>query len=90
MDEAKVEVNSLQLAISKTLWTLFFDGSANEKGCGVRLLLISPCGEQFEHAYFRDSNNEVEYEALLIRLGVAKEIGVSNILILSDSQLIVK
>ena len=34
-------------------------------------------------------NNEVEYEALIARLGLAKEMRIKQIKILSDSQLVV-
>ena len=38
---------------------------------------------------FKASNNEVEYEALIVRLKLAKEIKVESLEIFSDSQLIV-
>lgn len=38
---------------------------------------------------FCTSNNEVEYEALLVGLRMAKGLGATNILIYNDSQLIV-
>lgn len=74
-------------------WTLSVDGSSNMKGCGIRILLVSPDGERYEFALrfnFWASNNEAEYEALIIGLKVPREIGISNILILSDLQLVVK
>ncbi|XP_022155870.1 uncharacterized protein LOC111022883 [Momordica charantia] len=49
-------------------WTIYVDGSSNERGCGAGILLLAPGGERFEYALrfnFRTSNNEAEYEALL-------------------------
>ena len=39
--------------------------------------------------YFKAPNNQAEYEALLTSLGLAKEVSTQNLLIFSDSQLIV-
>lgn len=66
------ELTPNQLATnSKQQWTLYVDGSSNEKGCGARILLQSPEGTRFEYVLqfnFRASNNEAEYEALLAGL----------------------
>ncbi|XP_022156792.1 uncharacterized protein LOC111023626 [Momordica charantia] len=73
-------------------WTLYVDGSSNEKGCGAGMLLLGPDGLRFGYALrfgFRASNNEAEYEALINGLKVARGMGVRRLLILSDSQLIV-
>ncbi|XP_022159204.1 uncharacterized protein LOC111025623 [Momordica charantia] len=91
---AKPQVCSIdpQLVKEEQPWTLYVDGSSNFRGCETGLLLISPDKERFEYALrfnFHASSNKAEYEALLARLKVARYIGVKNILILSDSQLIV-
>lgn len=67
------------------------DGSSNEKGCGTGILLQSPEGTHFEYALrfnFRTSNNEVEYDALLVGLRMAQSLWAAYFLILSNSQLI--
>ncbi|XP_022154603.1 uncharacterized protein LOC111021825 [Momordica charantia] len=69
-------------------WTLYVDGSSNEKDCGAGMLLLGRCGLRFEYALrfdFRASNNE----ALINGLKVARGMGVKRLLILNDSQLIV-
>lgn len=38
---------------------------------------------------FKVSNNEAEYEALIIGLHLAKELGVQDIKVFTDSQLII-
>ncbi|XP_022158589.1 uncharacterized protein LOC111025045 [Momordica charantia] len=73
-------------------WTIYVDGSSNERGCGAKILLLAPGGERFEYALrfnFRTSNNEAEYEALLAGLRVAKELGAIHIKVFNDSQLVV-
>lgn len=77
---------------SKWQWTLFFDGSSNEKWCEAGILLQSPEGARFEYALrsnFRTSNNEAEYEALLVGLRMAHSMGATCLLIMSESQLVV-
>ncbi|XP_022152233.1 uncharacterized protein LOC111020002 [Momordica charantia] len=81
-----------QLAKSDPLWTIYVDGSSNEKGCGAGILLLAPGGERFEYALrfnFQTSNNEAEYEALLVGLRLAKGLGAIQIKVFSDSQLVV-
>ncbi|KAJ8466036.1 hypothetical protein OPV22_028588 [Ensete ventricosum] len=72
-------------------WTLYIDGSANSERGGVDLVLKDPFGRIYEHALqlgFKAMNNEAEYEVLLFNLKVAAELGVEDIEIFTDSQLI--
>ena len=55
------------------------DGSSKEGRSGAGLILVS----------LGSSNNETEYEALIARLNLVKEIKVESFKIYSDSQLIV-
>ena len=67
------------------------DGSSNDGGSGAGLILISPEGHRMHCALsfgFRASNNEVEYEALIAGLKLAKEMKVESLEIFSDSQLV--
>ncbi|XP_073129182.1 uncharacterized protein [Henckelia pumila] len=73
------------------LWKVYVDGSSNSEGCGVGVLLISPQGDDIRLAVrldFRASNNEAEYEAVLIGLRAAKQVGAARIHLYSDSQLV--
>ncbi|GFS41656.1 hypothetical protein Acr_00g0075590 [Actinidia rufa] len=57
-------------------WILFVDGSFNQHGCGVGLVIQTPSGEQMEYAIrmgFKATNNEAEYEALLAGDYLAKD-----------------
>ncbi|GKV48858.1 hypothetical protein SLEP1_g55649 [Rubroshorea leprosula] len=73
-------------------WTLYVDGSSNNKGSGAGAVLTGPDGFQSEHALkfnFQATNNVAEYEALLLGLRLAAEIKVKRLQIYSDSQLVV-
>ncbi|XP_073137642.1 uncharacterized protein [Henckelia pumila] len=73
------------------LWKVYVDGSSNNEGCGVGVLLISPHGDEIRLAVrldFRASNNEAEYEAVLIGLRAAKQAGAARVHLYSDSQLV--
>ena len=73
-------------------WSLYVDGSSNQQGCGAGLVLTTSDKVAMEYALrfkFKASNNEAEYEALLAGLRLAKHLGVKQIDIFSDSQLVV-
>ncbi|GKE78137.1 reverse transcriptase domain-containing protein, partial [Tanacetum coccineum] len=62
-------------------WTLFIDGSSCVDGSGAGLILTSPEGTEFTYALrfqFTASNNEAEYEALIVGLRIAAQMGVQN------------
>ena len=68
------------------------DGSSPHTGAGVGLQLKSPTGEIIEQAIrldFLASNNETEYEAILAGINLARSVSSENLLIHSDSQLVV-
>ena len=68
------------------------DGSSNEGGSGAELILVGLEGHRMHKALrfsFKASNNEVEYEALIAGLKLAKEMKVKSLEIYSDSQLVV-
>ena len=70
---------------------LYIDGSSNEGGLGAGLILVSLEGHRMHCTLrfgFKASNNEVEYEALITGLNLAKEMKVESLEIYSDSQLV--
>nr|XP_033515703.1 uncharacterized protein LOC117280140 [Nicotiana tomentosiformis] len=73
------------------MWTLFTDGSSNIKGADLGIVLISPSGESIRQAvkYCPITNNEAECEALIPGLELARELSIEQIVIKSDSQLVV-
>ena len=77
-----------QLDLDAKKWELFVDGASNSKGSGARIVLISPEGLVLEQAIrlkFLASNNEAEYEAMLIGLRTAKKLGANHLQIFCDS-----
>ena len=59
---------------------------------GAGVVLIPLKGETLKYAVrlqFTATNNEAEYEALLIGLNLAKALGVKNLIVQVDSQLII-
>ncbi|XP_073270718.1 uncharacterized protein [Primulina huaijiensis] len=73
------------------LWKVYVDGSSTNEGSGVGVLLISPKGDELKLAVrldFRASNNEAEYEAVLVGLRAARQVEAARVHIFSDSQLV--
>lgn len=63
-------------------WVLNVDGSSNEKGSGAGVLLQVLSGDRFEYGVrfnFPTSNNEAEYEALIVVLRMAEAMGATHL-----------
>jgi ribonuclease HI len=74
-------------------WTLFFDGSARQQSAGAGVVLADPGGNQLQYVVgleFKATNNMAEYEALIFGLTAALSLGVRQLLVKGDSQLIIK
>ena len=59
-------------------WKVYVDGAANYKGSGVGLVLISPERITIEKSLrlgFSATNNEAEYEALLVGMTMFQKMG---------------
>jgi hypothetical protein len=90
-DDSEVEPRAL--VFTGPHWTLFFDGSSCKKGAGAGVLLLAPHGDQFKfmvHLDFNVINNMAENEALLFRLSTTMSLGVQQLIVKEDSQLIIK
>jgi hypothetical protein len=62
-------------------WVIYFDDSLKLEGAGAGVLLISSTGEQLKYVlqiFWKVSNNEVEYEALLHGLRLAVSLGIKD------------
>jgi ribonuclease HI len=73
-------------------WVMYFDGSLKLEGAGVGVLLISATGEQLKYVlqiFWKLSNNEAEYEALLHRLRLATSLGIKRLLVYGDSAVVI-
>ncbi|GKA92717.1 reverse transcriptase domain-containing protein [Tanacetum coccineum] len=73
------------------IWTLFTDRVSSPKGSGAGLVFIRPRGIEYTYAIcltFPSTNNEAEYEALLVGLRIARQMSISNIEVKMDSKLV--
>ena len=69
------------------------NGSSNQKKGGAGIVITSPEGDVLKYGVqlkFLITNNEVEYEAILTRLRLTRALRAKNILLRSDSQLIIE
>jgi ribonuclease HI len=72
-------------------WVMYFDGSLKLEGAGAGVLMISPTGEQLKYVlqiFWKVSNNEAEYEALLHGLRLAASLGIKRLLVYGDSAMV--
>ena len=70
------------------IWKLSVDGAANAQGSSVGLILTSPEGIDIEYALrfrFQASNNEAEYEAVILGLNLAHSMEVDQLEVCNDS-----
>jgi ribonuclease HI len=61
---------------------MYFDGTLKLEGVGAGVLLISPKGEQLKYIlqiFWKVSNNEAEYEALLHGLHLTISLGIKRV-----------
>ena len=73
-------------------WEVYVDGASNQKGLGIGLVLISPKKVIIEKSLRSDflaTNNEAEYESLLIGMAMVQRMGGKSVKVFSDSRLIV-
>ena len=89
------EINSIEEVGSNgnQAWQLYFDGATNTKGMGIGAILISPTGQHY-HAIaglrFFCTNNTTEYEAYIMGLNMAIDLGVQELIVLGDSDLLIR
>ena len=63
-------------------WTLYVDGASNVKRSKAGIILEGPDNIVLEQALkfnFKASNNQVEYEALIAGLKLAREVGAKKL-----------
>jgi ribonuclease HI len=73
-------------------WVMYFDGSLKLEGTGAAVLLISPMVEQLKYVlqiFWKVSNNEAEYEALLHGLRLAASLGIKRLQVYGDSAVVI-
>ncbi|XP_022855981.1 uncharacterized protein LOC111377155 [Olea europaea var. sylvestris] len=74
-------------------WEIFVDEASNSSGSRADIIITSPdktteiqCALKFE---FEATNNEAEYEAIVIAVELAKNLECEHLKVFSDSQLVV-
>ena len=73
-------------------WEVYVDGASNQKGSRVGLVLMSSEKVVIEKSLrlnFSATNNEAEYEALLVGMAMVQRMGGKSIKLFSDSRLVV-
>ncbi|XP_074311299.1 uncharacterized protein LOC141647138 [Silene latifolia] len=89
---ADKEILTLKGDKDAEVWQMHIDGASNQRGAGVGLILLSPHGDLIVQAIrceFKVTNNETEYEALILGMQLALDLGIRNLQVYSDSLLIV-
>ncbi|WJZ90916.1 hypothetical protein VitviT2T_010031 [Vitis vinifera] len=78
-------------------WRMYFDGAANHSGYGIGVLLISPHDDHIPRSVrlaFSDrhpsTNNIVEYEACILGLETTLELGIKQMEVFGDSNLVLR
>ena len=73
-------------------WEVYIDGASNQNGSGIGLVLISPEKVIIEKSLrldFSATNNEAEYEVLLIGMAMVQRMGGKSVKLFSNSRLVV-
>ena len=89
MDGKSVGLVSLQEPLS---WRVYVDDAANHRGSGMGLVLVSPKWIIIKKSLrldFLATNNEAEYEILLVGMTMVWKMGGKVVKIFLDSRLVV-
>ncbi|CAL9001603.1 unnamed protein product [Prunus brigantina] len=89
-EETEVEIGMAHM--EKNYWTMYFDGSSTKARSGAGVVIESPQGQRWQFAFqldFRCTNNQAEYEALIIGLEILREMKATRVLVYGDSQLVI-
>jgi ribonuclease HI len=75
------------------VWKMFFDGASSREGAGAGVVFVSPAQETTSLSYkleFEATNNVAEYEALILGLRAAREMGIQEVAVFGDVELVVQ
>ncbi|KAG9458187.1 hypothetical protein H6P81_002695 [Aristolochia fimbriata] len=74
-------------------WRMYFYSAARKNGAGAGILFMSPNDDLMPYSFILShycTNNEAEYQAIIHGLGMAVEMGLSQLEIFGDSALVIK
>jgi ribonuclease HI len=77
--------------LTTSIWKMFFDGASSKEGVGVGVVFVSPAQETIYFPYkleFETTNNVAEYEALVLGLRAAKDMGIEELSVFGDRRAI--
>ncbi|XP_004289212.1 PREDICTED: uncharacterized protein LOC101314226 [Fragaria vesca subsp. vesca] len=69
-------------AVALAPWTLYFDGSRTDTAAEAGIAIENPAGDRFSYSSqldFKCTNNQAEYEALIIGLKILLDLGVREV-----------
>jgi ribonuclease HI len=72
---------------------MFFDGASSSEGAGAGVVFVSPAQETISLSYkleFEATNNVAEYEALVLGLRATREMGIQEVAVFGDAELVVQ
>jgi ribonuclease HI len=75
-----------------SVWKTFFNGASSREGVGAGVFFVSPCRETIPLSYkleFEATNNVAEYDALVLGLRAAKDMGIEELAVFGDAKTIV-
>ncbi|KAM2241502.1 hypothetical protein ACFX1S_008567 [Malus domestica] len=73
-------------------WTMYFGGSSTSVSVGVGIVVQSPTHNRWYFSLKLDfdcTNNQAEYESLVIGLSVLHDLRATRVLVLGDSELVI-
>jgi ribonuclease HI len=76
-----------------SIWKMFFDRASSSIGAGAGVIFILPCQETISLSYkleFETINNVEEYEALVLGMRDAKKMGIKEVTVFGDVELIIQ
>ncbi|XP_075664858.1 uncharacterized protein LOC142634446 [Castanea sativa] len=82
----------VETVVTQYSWQLFVDGAANKKRSRIGIVMVSPDDITLEKSFrlgFLATNNEAEYEALLVGLNTVQKLGGKTVRAYCDSRLVV-
>ncbi|XP_075075576.1 uncharacterized protein LOC107785664 isoform X2 [Nicotiana tabacum] len=90
-DEEVLHIDEVE-QVERPGWKLFFDGATNMKCVEIRVVLISEIGHHYPvtaQLRFYCTNNMAEHEACILGLRLVVDMGVQEVFVLGDSDLLV-